>query len=397
MNDRASSLPGFTGIALDAMCGPISLYTSGLPASAVSTVESGLPVGSVIVRTVQNSLATLESVHNQLRASFRTLMDSGVDIVSYSPNMTTGYEDITVRGVTDAQRTLLSQEFGPNLHVQSTTLPNAVPVSLSRPAAAAVASPTERDRDTPGYSAGDFTEILNGTYTEDCSSNFGAHYGSGPTIQFFLIEAGHCSQTGQGAAAHATSGETSRNAYDNASGITGSNVVLGTYAPNYWNLGEDVTAIKMPTGVQSGNTRWLGGTPGATKYTNPSATPYQTFAGEQICQSGAYDGTTCGAFVSSTFYNGCITLGISDGAPPMSECDEIEATSSSVMVGPGDSGGPVLEGLSGSDGPAGITSAEAGADSLRCPYNTFRGNVCSYTIFYVDLSEALSTLGYQLN
>jgi hypothetical protein len=112
--------------------------------------------------------------------------------------------------------------------------------------------------------------------------------------------------------------------------------------------------------------------------------------GTHVCQDGAYEGTICGAKVTRADHNACIVS--SDGK--MCHLYRASRPKGKVLIGQGDSGGPdyVAIGKTSHVSAAkgvGLNSLETVAN-LKCPAFTWRGKVCSNTMFFTGLNAILS-------
>jgi len=364
---RIGNDPGYTGIALLAPCGPIDVYgPGGLNAGFQATTRGTDPIGDFRFHQVANGLQRLMQVQAAVSADFERLATQGVKIDRYWPDMTTGRERIEVADATTSVLAQLSAAYGP-------TFVDAV--SVTQPVQRIPAY--DPSNDSPPWYGADYIEWTDSGLYHLCTEAFGLHNSS----SHFLLTAGHCSARNY----VPITGETWINAVYNGSSLIGSLGTIGSVVYN--SLGGQIDAALIQ--VSSSNYEWNGW------YTSASLVHQYSQAragvGARVCTNGAYEGTICSGVVQQSGYLGCITVG--GFAKPFCETIQATNTSGGVIVGAGDSGGGVT-----SQGPTlfshGIISAENN-DAKSCPHWTWRGNVCSSTVYFTDLPFVISQMtGY---
>lgn len=371
--------PGYTGIALPEDCGAIDVYGT---AGSASSIERALNSSTAFrVHSVRNSLASLLKVQATITSQYSALRGRGLDIRRYWPDMTSGLERIEVEGATPAQLSALASEFGAAVD----------PVAVKGAPTIAPARDPSNDI-APPYDGADFIEYTDAqTATEWlCTGAFGLHdwTNNGLTENYFMLTAGHCSVStpgDQGCNAGCNNQPISGTAWINAAGtpgLSGSLAPIGTVVGN--SLGNQIDGALISVASRTSTQEWNGWYTSANL--NAQWVSNRALAGQTACMNGAYEGENCGGVVQTTGYLGCLT--VQNFSKPW--CDTIEAknTSGGVIGGEGDSGGGVI-GLAPQQYSEGIISAES-IENKSCPHFTWRGNVCSDTIFFTDLPSIIN-------
>jgi hypothetical protein len=209
-----------------------------------------------------------------------------------------------------------------------------------------------------------------------CTSGFGVSI----TGSRHVVTAGHC-------------GVDPWNNYTSLDGQTpyGSGHTLGTSYSDTWNTPADLDQMLLPaTGTPQ---MWVGNSYKAdhTAVVKASLNPP---VGAQVCPNGAFEGTACYGTVQSSPYNGCTT--IQEGTATVKTCHVFEAKqpSGQVIVGEGDSGGPVvIPTYTGqtitSVKVAGVITGEH-TEKKTCPQFAWRGKVCSDTVIWTGSNAILN-------
>lgn len=382
-----NTLPSYTGTALLNSCGPIDVYvTANGAAAAEAAAAAASPRTFLRFHFVRNSFQTLLRVQQQITTDYRSLVESGISIHQYWPDMTTGLERIEVVNATPSQVASLTRRYG-STNVSVTTIDNPSPIVVTDNATGQNAIV-----DAPPWSGGDALYWTDGNWNYGCTAGPPVHtftssvIGLPPTENYFLITAGHCELgiNGTYEGNHLVLNGLTDAAY-------GSNITVGDFGAS--GLGNSIDAMLIPTQGRSTHLDWLGWYQGGSQY--PQLGPQTALVGDQVCAAGAYDGTNCWATVQQGGYRGCIT--VSDAATNLNFCNEINATNSFPGVGQGDSGATVYLNEAGPGiTPTGVQSAGT-TPFVACPHFQYRGNVCTTSFWFTDLPTILQTLGVALN
>ncbi len=384
VNDVISTLAGFTGVALPEDCGPVQVYATAdaLPSLEQHALRTASDPSNLRYHPVAHDWNHLMQTHTALMKQGQQLLDSGIDIYQYWPDMTTGYETLQLghASASDMAR------------VRATVDPEVKIVVMDGPSRAVVAT-VDRDHDVLPFSAGDWVSSVDSATQGVSGCSTGAEVHSGTA--HFAMFAGHCSTSGTGSSTRAANQTLWNNSYSDGNGVLqGTNAPVGIVTAQSWDSGYDIALINVSPAAGgtvngTGPTIWAGSSTSPSKY--QQAGVRRPLVGDYICTDGAYEGQQCNAKVASAPYLACVPLTLDPLVASHQECGELSATSTQIIVGEGDSGGPVWSQVAGTGlSMSGIISAES-SPLLACNAYTFRGNVCSKTVLFTDLYTALHT------
>lgn len=245
--------------------------------------------------------------------------------------------------------------------------------------------------DTPPYWGGAY--IDNAALATACSDAFGVTGNNGAST--YMFTAAHCG-TGTWTTGTVTSGGTT---YRNT---------IGSTFPAGRSTGIDAELLLPPSGFSDGGSVYYGAPinpPNGDLGSNtgiPVTGSGSNAVGAYVCTDGSFSGTICNVQVQLT--NITITYSPAEnGVGTVTHLVQAyKAPSGGVYEanGNGDSGGPVI--IVFGDGTAraqGIISGmrTGSGFTVPCTGYTPSGRVCSNTVFYADLNNAMSTLGVHLN
>ena len=357
----------FEGVVIDAAAGLVDVYTTGSPvaaATAITATSSALSSVASLLRFHQVPLtkAGLDHAMAQATPVAQQLVATGVPLQSWGLDLRRGLVHVSLRGATTEQRQATENAFR--------TLPVYVDDS-GFDIHTAVGSDSAHDK--APFVGGDFIYDSR----DFCSSAFGIRIGGTAHV----LTAGHCGN-----------GKWYNDTSLNGKRLVGANHFLGRSSRNTWNTATQLDH-QVLAGAGTANI-WTGDYLSGVNTAVVTGTAGQQ-AGTSFCTDGAFEGTICGITLSSDNYNACIVIGSDDGSS-VTTCHiyEGDLPAGQVALGQGDSGGPVVvAAFQGSHVVSaqalGLITAET-VDNLRCPFFTWRGNVCSHSVFYTGISDILN-------
>lgn len=383
IDSNLRDVEGFTGVALES-CSLITVYgKSGTAVEQAFAQTDSSPV-PVTFAPVANSLKELNTSHEKVLALNMELLQRGVDVVGFWPDIRTGRETLAVRNLTPEDQDIIGEVAGDDIAVLAAE--NA-PIELT----------ATRANDAIPFTAGNFIATTNAM----CTSGAGIHFeGQGPTRSSGFLTAGHCSTTGSAEDTRPSTGNAWNNSYyDRGVVPTGSQLPIGYTSVNFFSQELDAAVIRTPTPSDTSNYVFSGST-------TSSARVYQSgvqraLVGDRVCTLGAFEGRRCAGTVQSDFFRGCINIRLHPDAPKSAICSIVWATSNGLLNGSGDSGGPVyLRDLAGTGFTlTGLISA--GSKPWGCADYTWRfngaGGGCYSDVYFTDLKPALNRAGAVLN
>ena len=89
----------------------ITVYTTRTDAGIAAVVDRYVPADAVLYAHSAHTLGALDSIHRRLVASFMALLDAGIDVVGFAPDVAASTEEIEVVGPTPAQVAWLEARF----------------------------------------------------------------------------------------------------------------------------------------------------------------------------------------------------------------------------------------------------------------------------------------------
>jgi hypothetical protein len=350
----------------------VVLYLTQLQASAEAAIAAGTQPGVISFALAPRSLAYLDALHAQVTSEEPALQQEGTDLVIWGPDFTTGREDITVLDLDPARTALLDGMFGAgNLVLSSTTQ-----------AYAAVAAAADRAADTPPWNGGDYT-IDNDPahlFSEACTSGYGvAHRG-----QQYLLTAGHCIYPG--------SDVVNQKPDDSHKKTMGVADTTGSYGDSG---GIDAGLISTTKHGGSSKAVFSGG-PNTSELADVSGW-LSSPKGDEVCDDGAFDGLKCGLVIQNSMPE-CIkespTFGLEYGV-----CDVYQAArpKGGIVMGDGDSGGPVFRYKGDLLYATGIVTA-GGGKRVKCStqFKGYNTRYCSSVLYYTSIGSALNEFNVHL-
>lgn len=266
---------------------------------------------------------------------------------------------------------------------QVPALSSTYPVAVSTGGAPAF---TTRWFDSPPYWGGAFIEGP----TADCSDAFGVTGFNGAST--YMLTAAHC-----GAGTWTTGGLVS-------GGTTLRNTIGSTFSSGR-KTGLDVQLLLPPSGAAAGGAVYTGAPirPDQNNQGSNTGIPVtgsgSNAIGALVCTDGSFSGTICNVQVQLT--NVTITYSPSEnGVSTVTNLVQARKTDGTAANGNGDSGGPVIVIFNGTTARAqGVISGMRTGSGFTAPCVGFTpaGRVCSNTVFYADLNNAMNSLGVRIN
>lgn len=371
------------GTALDTHAGVINLYVASSATPNAVTQLPGTWKQLVHVHHVRYGQAALNTYMADVAAITSRLTAAGVPVQSWWPDFENSAIAVSLYRPTPAQQRQADLALAglPARITTASTRVEPIPAATAAPEAGASLRPligSNSAYDSSPWAGGDFI------YTQLTSTELGLCTDSWPvTISStsYVLTAGHCRTTAQGASGAAWY----NGGVNNSDAVFGSETKIGAAWDNTLSndhLDAQVIAASADPYVWS-NYYPDNNTTAVTGSTTPPV-------GASVCDDGAYEGTICGATISSANYNACINS--SDGE--MCHLYQASKPAGEVLIGQGDSGGPDYEAIYSGQYVAdatgvGLNSLES-AESLACPAYTWRGNVCSDTMYFTSLPAILS-------
>jgi hypothetical protein len=290
------------------------------------------------------------------------LAAAGVRIGYLRPTLD-GHLQVGVNSDVAAATSQLSARFGSAVEVVDDTEPTYLT--------------THRYSDVSPWNGGDFIyHFVSTSNWSDCSSGIPVH--DATTGTNYMLTASHCFYSFGGVGTSVRNGyvRTDTNAVYSGSSQTligsvtkNSNIDPGTTT-------EDVAFIQSAGSVDDFDAAW--NSEGRAVQIGRAA----NHIGDQVCQSGAFDGQICDLVIRAINVTQC-PVGVSFCVNHLVRADS--GTSGTVALGEGDSGGSVYS-YSGSNVLArGMT--DQGSGSVTCtsvPTGT-SGRPCFHTLYFVDM------------
>lgn len=390
--------PDYAGESLDTRSGLLDVYLTSTSATARGQALARVPAadrGLVRFRQAPRSLASLTALMRTATADIRGLLARGIRVRAWAPDFRRGVISVTLYKPTPAQAAQARGALAAIPATFSTTTVALEANSAVRPHAKAAPTATEPACPSPftqGVNSACDAAPLSGA--DFIASNSGFCTDSWPVMigsTYYMLTAGHCSNVSNGAGSNGS-------VFTNE-GIDGSTVTFGS--GSFIGTGQQNGLNSTPSSIDAQLIPWQPGSSaflpqvwsGNTAGNVASSTPLPVIGAETppdgttICADGAYDGLNCGGTVSST--SGCQTAA-DDGTAMF--CDLLNATTSSgILAGAGDSGGPWFV-MSGSGADA-VGLDSLGGTGSNCPAYTGRGAVCSNNEYLTSITAILSHYG----
>lgn len=361
------------GTSIDTNAGTATVYTTLPEAQALLTISGNLSteltslLGLLHIVTVPMGMPAMEADLGPIGDLLSAI--PGLDLRYVSPDPEAGIIDVQLGNATADQIAQAQEALAAyNVSISSTSDP-APTTSVG----------TNSAYDSSPFAGADFITSVNTTtgVATFCTSAVGVTIGGVSRT----LTAGHCGTRGW------------TNETYNGTNLFGSGHSMGTSYGNTWNTTTHLDQQILP--ADTGNSVWTGdgyqsdSTAGVTGDPAPSI-------GESVCTDGAYEGTACYGSVQKTPFNACSTIG------GIYTCHIYEAIQPNhyIFLGEGDSGGPVVLPTWGTRTIStvrvlGLITGEA-AEKRACPAFTWRGNVCSDTLFFTGIGPILAHDGATL-
>lgn len=370
---------GYAGVAVDPTSGMVDLYLTDVAAGARAAAEARFPASQRTLIRVHRAPLTRAS----LQADVDRVGDIGARLVaehipfqSYGPDFEHGYVLVGLVDPTAAQSAAAARAFsGLPVHLSSVARQQLDSLAGRTPPASLsdCTNLANRACDNAPWTGGDFIYNSDGV---NCSDSWPISYGG----KTYIMTAGHCDETGA--------------TWQNGStvGRIGSSTVLGAGTSNLYSSQLDVQLISVSSSRPS---IWVG--------TYPADTPATQFAyrapvmGESVCVDGAYDGMQCtgtgedslGRALGITDIDFCEIVDNDDVNSKICGLATANGVSNQVLVGAGDSGGPVFAATSGGVTPLGLVSNSG--SGLPCEAFPSRGDECSDSVDFTMMSSIMSS------
>jgi streptogrisin D len=374
---------GLAGVTLDPRHNTVRLFWHGaLPDSVTNEIAAARARG-ITVETHPAPYTEKQLTREVARMSARPLSTgspTGRRTMQLAPNPDGSGINAVVSGLPSGVTAANAKQMVP-------ALASAIPVTVQTGGAPAF---TFRFFDTIPYWGGAF--IHNGG--TGCSDAFGVTGNNGAST--YMFTAAHCG-TGTWTTGTVNSGST-----------TITNTIGSTFSAGR-NTGIDVELLLPPSGDTDGNEVYVGApiNPDNNDLGSNTGIPVagsgSNAVGALVCTDGSFSGTICNVRVQLTN----VTITISPAENGVSTITHLVQamkvpTSGEPLeaVGNGDSGGPVVIIFgNGTARAQGIISAQRNGSGFTepCVGYTPPGRMCSNTVFYADLNNAMSTVGVHLN
>jgi V8-like Glu-specific endopeptidase len=347
----------YGGMTASADNASLTIYLTQLDPVAEAALRAVAPTLSLSFAPTSNTLATLDSMMEQLRHQQAALVAAGTNLTTWGPNEQTGKLDIGVLNMTPADVQVFESMFGAdNVNVYNQT---ADDIAKRRD--------QTRTNDTAPYYGGD--AIANGVENKFCTSGWGITINGNPR----LLTAGHC---------YLGTGDKVVNAKLSTSNtVVGSENPMGEVTQNAHNSTDQLDA-EVFTGCNGTGT--CGGT--TAIWTEANGSPLLRpvggvggwSVGNVVCSSGAYGYTNCDLKVTAVNFCGPTESGT------MCHLTSTDATTNGNTTQPGDSGCPIFRVTNGYAYALGINQ---GGDGWS--YEQFTGINSALGQFGASLIKAL--------
>jgi hypothetical protein len=351
----------FGGVALGQTPGTVDVFFTTLDPAVEESLQAQSPDVPLSFHKTPNTFQALRTLTDKLSGDFLELWTAGTKVMSAFPNVRAGHVVLSVVDVTAEQVTELKSKYGAVLVIeaaQMSDMPHAV---------------ASRASDTTPWNGGDF--ISDGTW--DCTSGIPVHNAAN---QKFLLTASHCF-----AASAAITNKS-------VSIPVGAGTSMGSiYSRDNTAGGLDAEILS----TSSSNLSWVGGTVTSTRATFAGAGP--VVSGSHVCVSGAFEGEFCGATVQNV--DGPITLCLNDPCTitrPISHVSDAYKAGS-LIVGSGDSGGPVYQYFGSTIKANGTITAQGGSQNCTNWFAQLPGRHCSAHVYFTQIANELALWGLIVN
>ena len=343
----------FGGMQLTAHRSHAVVFLTSLQPAVERAIEGSSPRSDFTFVRTQHSLAWLLALERRIARDNRPLAASGIHLVMWGPDISTGRERLDVVDLTRQDADELALRYGSENLLLRSVPPKSYPILA-----------VDRGHDLPPWNGGDFiTDVTTG----DCSSGFGVTDSSG---EQYLLTAGHCYPVGDAV----LNGAVTQN--------YGTFTSMGTVSANSFSAQLDAELVDTSV-LGSSRITFIGSSTSPQEAINSGTA--SNIAGNQVCQDGAFEGQICGLVIQS---GGPMCINESEpGGPTSTVCEIYQANNPSggIAVGQGDSGGPVISFNGTPMYGNGIVTA-LGGNITNCPtWQVQPGRICGSELFYTDL------------
>jgi hypothetical protein len=365
--DEARAIAGdayYSNAAVDAAANTVTVYLSHAPRDVLDRLTAAHPSIYVIDNRAAFSEARVLELEDAISARIPAWATAGVRIGYLRPTLD-GHLEVGVNSNAADAASRLGAAYGAALRVVRDTEP-------TYPAA-------YRYNDTSPWNGGDFIYHLSNGQWSDCSSGIPVHDSSTGTK--YMLTASHCFWDLGGVGTNVRNGyvRSDTNAVYSGSSTTligsvtkDSNLTAGSTT-------QDVALIKVATStldfVAAWNSQGYGIQVGRAS----------NHVGDQVCQSGAFDGQICGGIVIRAINTTECPTGESYCVKDLARAND--STSGTVALGQGDSGGPVYSYTGSNLLARGMTDQGSGIVSCDTVPPGTSGRLCFHTLYFVQMGS----------
>jgi hypothetical protein len=364
--DDARAIAGdafYSNAVVDNEANTVTIYLAHAPQRVVDQLMAAHPSIYAIRNTAAFSEATVLKLEDAISGRIPAWAGAGVRIRSLRPTLD-GHLEVGVTSNVAEAASRLGAQYGNALRVA----PDTEPTYLA----------AWRYNDSSPWNGGDFIYHLGTSFGSNCSSGVPVHDASNGTN--YMLTASHCFWDFGGV------GTSVRNGYlrsDTGALYSGSsNTLIGSVTKNSnltsGSTTQDVALIKASTSTLDFVAAWNSQAWGV--YVGRAT----NHVGDQVCQSGAFDGQICGGIVIRALNLTVCPTGESFCVKNLVRANN--STSGAVAVGSGDSGGPVYSYTGSNLLARGMT--DQGSEARTCssvPTGT-SGRPCFHTLYFVDMA-----------
>lgn len=355
----------YGGLVTDRADNSATIYVTDTSAPLLADFALVAPDVHLTFLSTPNSLSTLESAVSVLNSAWPNLIDAGVPLESFFPDITSGQLDIKIGDQTEASRQAVAA-----------LIPNGVANFTYQDPATLPIMTTTRRNDTSPYNGGDAI----GTQANQASCTLGP--GVLQNGEKYSLTAGHCYPSGAGNVYNGNNniGRAQSSGYEKTS-------------PHHW-YGHDSAFLTAPGSrlifngeIGSSSTLEVGG------WTAPKV-------GDGVCNSGAFSGRVCNITVQSTGGSQTFVEIGSDNTKTYYHADHLAYGTSNnggIANESGDSGGPVYQKPGTQALYSGTVTGERTGLGYNVPCVHYSNQVCSNNIYFTQIGSMLGYWGVTLN
>jgi hypothetical protein len=365
--DEARAIAGaayYANAVVDDQANTVAIYLAHAPQGVVDQLTAAHPSIYVIHNTAAFSEAMVLKLEDAISGRIPAWTAAGVRIGYLRPTLD-GRLQVGVRSDVAAAASRLGAQYGSAVRVVADTEPTHLAAF--------------RYNDTSPWNGGDFIyHFTSASSWSDCSSGIPVHDATNGTN--YMLTASHCFWDFGGV------GTSVRNGYirvDTNGPYSGSSTTLIGSVTKNSNLTsgsttQDVALIKTATSrnifVAAWNSQGFGIQVGrATNH-----------VGDQVCQSGGFDGQICGGIVIRALNQTVCPTGEVFCVKNLVQANN--STAGTVALGQGDSGGPVYSYTGSNLLARGMTDIGSGTVSCTSVPPGTAGRLCFHTLYFVDMA-----------